>query len=494
MGTVLSGTAVPQIELRPADSLVGYARNARTHSPDQIRRLKASMLEFGWTNTVLADASGIVAGHGRVAAARQLYAEGHTLRFPNGAAIPAGMVPVLDCTGWSDAQRRAYILADNKLALDAGWDAELLRLELADLAALSFCLDTIGWDDAELAEIMAGDPQAQASADPDDVPDTPAEPVSRRGDVWCIGDHRVMCGSSLEPADWGVLMAGELADAVWTDPPYNVDIGAKNDHLAKVQKRKNKTGAILNDSMGDQEFYGFLLAMYRAVYDQMKPGAPIYVFHADTEGINFRTAFRDAGFKLQSVLQWRKNTFVLARTDHQPITEPCLYGWRPGAAHRWYGGRRQSTIFEVGGTGPFKQLPDGRWAVEAGDEVFIVSGDAVVEAMPGTVITEPKPSKSELHPTMKPVNLVARQLRNSARRGDLVIDAFGGSGSTAVAAQQCGMRARLMELDPKYVDVAVRRLEMFMGARAVHAVTGELFPRDGEVRAPDQRPETADVF
>jgi DNA modification methylase len=461
-----------EIRLVDVEALLPYARNSKTHPPAQIEALAANMQRVGFTNPLLIAQGMILAGHGRLLAAKKL---GLT------------RVPCIDLSHLSEEERRAQVIWDNRSgeAFGAGWDLEMLKLETDDLRASGFDLESFtGFAEEDLAKLFEGmvDEPPAGESDPDDVPDVPDEPASRLGDVWCIGEHRVMCGSSLEPRDWDVLMAGDLADVVWTDPPYNVDIGGKNDSLAKSQGRKNKTGAILNDSMGDKAFYEFLLAMYRAVFDQMKPGAPIYVFHADSEGINFRTAFRDAGFKLQSVLSWKKSSLVLSRWDHHPITEPCLYGWKPGAAHKWYGGRKQTTFSDIGEGSPFQRLEDGRWRVTVGDETFIVSGDATVEAVPNSVITEPKPAKSELHPTMKPTNLVHRQLRNSARPGDVVADAFGGSGSTAVAAHQLGMRARLMELDPKYVDVIVRRLEMFTGARAVHAVTGEAFPRDGEVR------------
>lgn len=471
---MLDGVRVPtEVRLVAVEALLPYARNSRNHDKAQVAAIARSMKEVGFTNPLLIADGGILAGHGRLMAAK---------------SIGLSRVPCIDLSHLSEPQRRALVIADNRLAEMASWDLEMLKLETDDLRALGLDLEAeTGFAEEDLAKLFEGMVDAEppgGGGDPDDVPDVPAVPHSRLGDVWEVAGHRVMCGSSLEAKDWDVLMAGELADVVWTDPPYNVDIGGKNDQIAKSQGRKNKTGAILNDSMGDKDFYNFLLAMYRAVFDQMKPGAAIYVFHADSEGINFRTAFRDAGFKLQSVLSWKKNSLVLSRWDHQPISEPALYGWKPGAAHRWFGGRKQTTFSEMGSGSPFQKMEDGRWKVVIGDEVFIVSGDATVESAPSSVIQEPRPSKSDLHPTMKPTNLVLRQLRNSARPGDVVLDAFGGSGSTAVAAHQAGMHARLMELDPKYVDVIVRRLEMFTGERAVHASTSEPFPRDGEVRQP----------
>lgn len=471
---MLDGVRVPtEVRLVAVDALLPYARNSRNHDKAQVAAIARSMKEVGFTNPLLIADGGILAGHGRLMAAK---------------SIGLSRVPCIDLSHLLEPQRRALVIADNRLAEMASWDLEMLKLETDDLRALGLDLEAeTGFAEEDLAKLFEGMVDAEppgGGGDPDDVPDVPAVPHSRLGDVWEVAGHRVMCGSSLEAKDWDVLMAGELADVVWTDPPYNVDIGGKNDQIAKSQGRKNKTGAILNDSMGDKDFYNFLLAMYRAVFDQMKPGAAIYVFHVDSEWINFRTAFRDAGFKLQSVLSWKKNSLVLSRWDHQPISEPALYGWKPGAAHRWFGGRKQTTFSEMGSGSPFQKMEDGRWKVVIGDEVFIVSGDATVESAPSSVIQEPRPSKSDLHPTMKPTNLVLRQLRNSARPGDVVLDAFGGSGSTAVAAHQAGMHARLMELDPKYVDVIVQRLEMFTGMRAVHAVTGEPFPRDGEVRQP----------
>lgn len=469
---MIDGVQMPtEIAMRLVADLLPYARNSKKHGPRQVAAIAESMKAYGFTNPVLVADGGILAGHGRILAAESL-----GLR----------KVPTIDLSHLTPEQRRAYVIWDNRSAeLDTSWDLEMLKLETDDLRALGLDLEaSTGFSEEDLAKLFEGleDPEDDGDKDPDAVPDVPDEPVSRLGDVWRIGDHRVMCGSSLEPADWDRLMQGEQADVVWTDPPYNVDVGGKNDSIAKAQGRKNKTGAIMNDSMDDASFYKFLLGMYQAVFEQMKPGAAIYVFHADSEGINFRTAFRDAGFKLQSVLSWRKNSLVLSRWDHQPISEPCLYGWKPGAAHRWYGGRKQTTFFEIGSDSPFQQMEDGRWKVVVGDEVFIVDGDARVESTVSGVIHEPKPARSDLHPTMKPVNLVSRQLRNSARPGEVVIDAFGGSGSTAVAAHQCNMKARLMELDPRYVDVICRRLEMFTGLRAVHAVTGELFPSEGDER------------
>lgn len=474
--------AIPQIEFRPLASLVKYHRNSRTHSASQVAKIEALMIEFGWTNVILVDDMGIVAGHGRSMAAENIYKRGEQIRFPNGTPIPIGQVPVIDCTGWTPQQRRAYIIADNRSAMDAGWDEEMLRLELQELEDDGYNLELTAFDEGELAELLADLPE-ENDKDPDDAPPAPDEPVSVPGDVWVCGAHRVMCGSSLLVEDWDRLMMGERADACWTDPPYNVDIGGKNEALDRADKgNRGKTGAIMNDKMGDADFYKFLFDMYSAVLSQMKPGAPIYVAHADVEGINFRKAFIDAGFKLQSVIIWNKNIHVLGRWDYQPKHEPIIYGWKPGSAHRWYGGRKNTTVLDLGDGGPFTKLEDGRYQIKVGDSVLIVSGDAMVEEHLSSVLYEAKPAKSGLHPTQKPVALVERMLKQSARAGDVVIDAFGGSGTTMLAADRLGMSSRLMELDPKFVDVIVKRWQDYTGRRAVHASTGELFPGDDDVR------------
>lgn len=476
---------IPQIQLQKIDALVPYAANSRTHSPAQIGQIENSLLEWGWTNPVLADDMGIVAGHGRVMAAANIYKRGEQIKFPNGTPIPIGYAPVIDCTGWTVEQRRAYIIADNQIALNAGYDEEILSAELRLLEAANYNLELIGFSDDQLAGLLATEEVTGGDGDPDDAPAAPEVPVSVEGDVWVCGAHRVMCGSSLSKDDWERLMAGERADACWTDPPYNVDIGGKNEALDRADKgNRGKTGGIKNDKMGGEEFQQFLLSMYQAVYEQMKPGAPIYVAHADKEAHRFRSAFEEAGFKFSGMIIWKKNVLVLGMSDYQPIHEPIIYGWRPGSKHRWYGGRKNTTVIDMGDASPFQQMEDGRYQIKIGDSVLIVPADAVVEEHPSSVLYEAKPAKSGLHPTQKPVALVERMLKQSARAGDIVIDAFGGSGTTLLAADRLGMSARLMELDPKFVDVIVRRWEQYTGRRAVHAFTGEPFPAEGEGRQP----------
>ena len=445
--------AAPTIELRSVAELARYAKNARTHSPEQVRELAASILEFGWTNAVLADSQGVVAGHGRLLAAEQLYAAGETLRFPNGSPIPAGMIPVVACDGWAPSKRRAYILADNKLALNAGWDFGLLREELEAIKADGYDLALTGFRLEELDELLGSPATTEGEADPDDAPEPPENPVSKPGDVWLLGAHRLICGDSTKVTDLQALMGSELADCVWTDPPYNVAY-------------EGKAGKIKNDAMDDGAFREFLRSAFAGVFTVSKPGAALYVAHADTEGFNFRAAFRDAGFKLSGVIIWRKDSLVLGRSDYQWIHEPILYGWKPGSKHRWYGGRKNVTVQEVASGAPFEQLPDGRWSIRVGDRVLLLAGDVKVEEVVPSVIEEKKPKRNDVHPTMKPVALIERMLKHSARPGDIVLDPFGGSGSTLIAADRLGMAARLVEFDPRYADVIVKRWETYSGRKA----------------------------
>lgn len=438
-----------KIERRPIEALVPYARNSRTHSDERVAQIAASMREWGWTNPVLVDeAGGIIAGHGRVMAARQL-----GLRE----------VPVIVAAGWSEKQKRAYVIADNKLALNAGWDEKILRSEIEALRLGDYDLDLLGFDEDELEAMF--DPIVDENApDPDTVPTVQEFAVSVPGDVWVCGPHRVVCGDSTSIQTWDALMRGELADCVWTDPPYNVAV-------------EKKAGKIMNDDMSDAEFLVFLREAFACLYSLMKPGAAIYVAHADGEpGYAFRRSFRESGFKLSGCLIWRKNALVLGRSDYQWIHEPILYGWKPGSRHRWFGGRKQVTVQEIGEASPFVKQEDGSWAIRVGDQTLVVSGDAkVVGPAPTSVMYHDKPHRSDQHPTMKPVALVERMLAFSARPGDIIVDAFGGSGSTLMAAERLGMCARLSELDQKFVDVIVRRWQDYTGRQAVLEATGRPF-------------------
>lgn len=432
------------------DSLVPYARNARTHSPEQIDQIARSIQEFGWTNPILVDEkNGILAGHGRLAAALKLGLK---------------RVPVIELSHLTEEQKKAYILADNKLALNAGWDVDLLKSELEELQDFGFDLELVGFSWEELNDLLGDDLVLENDKDPDDCPDAPDEPYSQAGDIWELGPHRVMCGDATDLAAWAALMGDEKADVIWTDPPYNVAYESK---LA---------GSIKNDDMDDGAFRTFLLSCFKALFEISKPGAPVYVAHADIEGFNFRAAFREAGFKLSRCLIWKKNTLVLGHSDYHWIHESILYGWKPGSKHRWYGGRKKVTFHELGDVAVMTE--DGRLAVQVGDRLLVLKEDAVAEEIPTTVFYHDKPRRNAAHPTMKPVGLIERMLRNSARPRDIVVDAFGGSGSTLMAAERLGMCARLMELDPKFVDVICARWANYTGRIPRNLITGDEFPRE----------------
>lgn len=468
-----AGVRLPsEIRLVDVDAVLPYARNSKTHPPAQIEALAANMQRVGFTSPILIADGVILAGHGRVLAAKK---------------IGLKRVPAIDLSHLSEDERRAQVIWDNRSpdAFGASWDLEMLKLETDDLRASGFDLEAYtGFAEEDLAKLFEGmdGPDAGASdKDPEDVPPVPEIPVSRVGDVWVCGPHRVACGDCADPELVAALMQGELADLCVTDPPYNV---AYESDLA---------GKIKNDNMADAEFRRMLGGWYDSMFSVMKPGAPIYVAHADTEGLNFRDAFRAAGFKLSGCLIWRKNSLVLGRSDYQWQHEPILYGWKPGAKHRWFGGRKRTTVVEWGESGPVRRLEDGRWAITVGDSVLIVDGQATLEEVPGSVIYHDKPSRSELHPTTKPVGLWEKLMKPSSRPGDIVIDWFSGSGTTLIAADRMGLIARVIDLDEKFVDVAVRRWEMLTGRRAVHAVTGELFPREGQFRAADAVPAASAV-
>ena len=425
-------------QVRPVSSLKPYEKNARTHSVEQIEQLTRSIGEFGFTNPLLIDETDrIIAGHGRLQAA---------------LALGMSEVPVIILAGLTDAQRRALILADNKIALNSGWDLKLLTEELADLKLDGYDLTLTGFS---LEEIDGLTPVLVDEKDPDEAPDLPAEPKTKPGDVYVLGPHRLVCGDSTSMENIDRLMRGELADVCWTDPPYNVAY-------------ETKAGKIANDDLDDGEFRDFLSGAYGCAFAVMKPGAAIYVAHADTEGLNFRATFRAAGFKLSGCLIWRKDSLVLGRSDYQWQHEPILYGWKPGSRHRWYGGRKLTTMIDLDQDRmPFKRRDDGRYEIRFGDTVMVIDGTAQIEELVPSVINEPKPKRSDGHPTMKPVALIERMLRNSARPGDIVLDLFGGSGSTLMAAERLGMCARLSELDPGYCDVIVGRWEAYTGRKAV---------------------------
>lgn len=385
------------------DKLVPYARNARTHSKEQVLQLRASLREFGFVNPVIVDKDyNIIAGHGRILAAKE---EG------------ISEVPCVFAEHLTEAQKKAYILADNRLALNAGWDEEMLSVEIADLQGADFDLALLGFDDAELNKLLTTDEDVQDDDfDVDGELQKPA--VTQAGDLWLLGKHRLVCGDSTKAETFDLLMDGNHANLVVTDPPYNVNY-------------EGTAGKIKNDNMADEKFYTFLLDAFTLTEKAMAKDASIYVFHADTEGLNFRRAFSDAGFYLSGTCIWKKQSLVLGRSPYQWQHEPVLFGWKKSGKHAWYSDRKQSTIWEFD-----------------------------------------KPRKNGDHPTMKPVPLVAYPITNSSMTCCIVLDPFGGSGSTLIACEQTDRVCCTVELDEKYCDVIVKRYIEQSGADGVYLVRG----------------------
>ena len=377
------------------DKLVPYARNARTHSKEQILQLRSSLREFGFVNPVIVDkALNIIAGHGRIMAAKE---EGLS-------EIPCVFVEHL-----TEAQKKAYILADNRLAMNAGWDEELLALEFADLKDLGFDLGVMGFDEKEIEKLFAND-----GNDVDDGFDLTAALEQAAfvlpGDIWTLGRHRLICGDATDAETVKKLMDGRKANLVLTDPPYNVAFESANGLKIK------------NDSMKADQFYAFLLSSFKNLAENLEGGGSAYIFHADTEGDNFRRAFREAGFHLSGTCIWVKDSFVMGRSPYQWQHEPILYGWLKTGSHKWYAGRAEATIWNFA-----------------------------------------KPKRNSDHPTSKPLDLLAYPIRNSSQANGIVLDTFGGSGSTLIACEQTDRICNILELDEKYASVILRRYAEFKG-------------------------------
>lgn len=382
-------------KLVSVDKLVPYQNNARTHSPEQINKLRASLREFGFINPIIIDKDfGIIAGHGRLLAARE---EGYK------------EVPCVFADHLSEAQKKAYIIADNRMALDAGWDEELLRIEIEALQADAFDLALTGFDEKELSKLF--DDGNETEDDDFNVEEELKKPCfSRAGDVWTLGRHRLVCGDSTKPEAYEILMQGRKANLVVTDPPYNVNY-------------EGTAGKIQNDNMASEKFFDFLFDAFSNMEKVMADDASIYVFHADTEGLNFRKAFDAAGFYLSGCCIWKKPSLVLGRSPYQWIHEPCLFGWKKSGKHQWYSDRKQTTVWEF-----------------------------------------EKTKKNTDHPTMKPIPLLSYPIANSSMSNTLVLDPFGGSGSTLIACEQMDRSCNTIELDEKYCDVIVRRYIEFKGS------------------------------
>lgn len=385
------GKTTTEMQLVPLGKLVPYINNARTHSPEQLAKLRSSLREFGFINPVIIDRDyNIIAGHGRVLAAKE---EG--IR-----EVPCVFVDYL-----TEAHKKAYILADNRMALDAGWDEELLRIEIESLQGEDFDVSLTGFEEQELADLFAIEGDKAAKDDDFDL-SAALEKASfvERGDLWIVGRHRLLCGDATRTEDVERLMDGKKANLIVTDPPYGVSF-------------KSSDGlTIQNDSMKDEEFYIFLLTAFQCMAEHLENGGSSYVFHADTEGLNFRKAFIDAGFHLAGVCIWVKNSLVLGRSDYQWQHEPVLFGWKKGGKHSWYSDRRQTTI----------------WNYD-------------------------KPKRNKNHPTSKPLDLLGYPICNSSQENAIVLDSFGGSGSTLMACEQLNRICHMMELDEKYASVILRR-------------------------------------
>ncbi len=395
------GKTTTDMKLVPIEKLVPYVNNARTHNAEQIMKLRSSLREFGFINPVIIDKDyNIIAGHGRVMAAKEEKID----------RVPCVFVDYL-----TEAQKKAYILADNRMAMDAGWDEELLKVEIEALQAENFDLGLTGFDEKELAAFFDVDDAKEDDFDVDKELQKP--PVTKTGDVWLLGRHRLVCGDSTKEETYKVLMGEEKANLVVTDPPYNVNY-------------QGSAGKIKNDNLKNEQFYQFLFDAFSCMEKAMAEDASIYVFHADTEGLNFRKAFADAGFYLSGTCIWKKQSLVLGRSPYQWQHEPCLFGWKKNGRHQWYSDRKQTTIWEFD-----------------------------------------KPKKNGDHPTMKPIPLIAYPIKNSSMTNCIVLDPFGGSGSTLITCEQTNRICRTIELDEKYCDVIVKRyIEQVNSTAGVYVV------------------------
>jgi DNA modification methylase len=385
-----------KIEQVKVENLIPYAKNSRTHSDAQVAQIAASIKEFGWTNPILVDGDkGIIAGHGRLMAARKL-----------------GMaeVPVIELKGMTATQKKAYVIADNQLAMNSGWDIGLLSVELEELQSEDFDLELLGFDEKELNKLLEPD-VVEGLTDEDAVPDVPEEPKTKLGDIYILGNHRLMCGDSTSIDAVEKLMDGQKANMLHTDPPYGVDYeGVPNDHLK------------------DAKLEQFLIDALTCAYLVLHEGSNVYVWHADITAFEFISAFRKSGFRQArpSTIQWVKPSLTMSQGDYHLQNEPCLFGWKEGSGRVRVKDRKQTTIWHC---------------------------DRTTEA--------------KVHPTMKPVELCQRAIENSSVQNCIVLDLFGGSGSTLIACEKTNRSARLMELDPKYCDVIVKRWEDFTGKKAV---------------------------
>lgn len=428
-------------------------RKALTPEDSEYQKIKRSIEEFGYVDPIIINEDGtIIGGHQRCTVLKDLGYE------------EADVVVVS-----LDKQReKALNIALNKITGE--WDELKLKDLLLDLDLGDYDISLTGFEQEDLAELvdnLAVEPEAMDDDfDGEAVLEDIVEPKTKLGDVWKLGRHRLMCGDSTSQEDVATLMKGEMADLIITDPPYNVNYGDKADMLdTYLQKGHRNNSRIKNDNMDNESFYSFMLQIYQSAYEFMREGAAIYVFHAESTGHIFRQAFLDAGLKLAQCLIWEKNAFVLGRQDYQWRHEPCLYGWKEGAAHYFINDRTQDTVI-------LEDDVDFE-AMKKADLIAYIEDMHRKYKDQTSVIYENKPTRNDIHPTMKPVTLIGRLMSNSSKSGWNVLDLFGGSGSTLMAAEQLGRTAFLMELDEKFCDVIVKRWEEYTGQSAIRISGGD---------------------
>lgn len=419
---------------RPVADLIPYIRNSRTHSPAQVAQIVASIEEFGFTNAVLADSDGIIAGHGRTLAADAIYAKGGTVylapgKADGGEALPKGCVPVTDCSGWTASKRKAYIIADNQIALNSGWNLEMLKLEVGDLSADGFDIGLLGFNDSMLASLTS--PDHEGLTDPDAEPEMPADPVTKPGDVWTMGSHRIVCGSCTEANTVAKVLGPVKPHLMVTDPPYGIEYDAgwrgkatnKDGSLLSTGKDR-AVGAVKNDDVAD----------WREAWS-LFPGDVAYVWHAGNKANVVADSLIATGLEIRAQIIWNKSALVIGRGDYHPKHEPCWYAVRKGKVGHYVGGRKQTTVWDID-----------------------------------------KPDKSETgHSTQKPVECMKRPIENNSSVGQAVYEPFSGSGTTIIAAEITGRACYAIELNPGYVDVAILRWQGFTGGAAVLESTGQTY-------------------
>ena len=413
-----------QVEYVPISTIKPYKRNAKLHPQEQIEQIKNSMKEFGNIDPIGVWHDEIVEGHGRYEALKQMGVK---------------EIPIIRLDDLTDEQRKAYALAHNKLTMNSDFDLALLDTELAEIETIDMTL--LGFDDKEEET-----PQEVVEDDFDEEP--PAEPIAKYGDLYQLGRHKLLCGDSTKIEDVQCLLGGDKADLLLTDPPYNVALGmGGSKDEARKRHRRTDGLVIMNDKMPEDEFRQFLKTVFENANAVMNEGSSFYIWYADNEGYTFRGACQDAGWEVRQNLIWNKNAITLGRQDYQWRHEPCLYGWKAGAGHYWEGRRDLSTVFDE---------TRGDWPKMSKDQL-IAELKRYDQEVKTTIIYEDKPKKSDEHPTMKPVRLFERLMLNSSKAEDIVLDPFGGSGTTIITAAKTGRYARVMELDPRYSDVIRRR-------------------------------------